>query len=166
MGLTRRTILKVLLGWSLAATTGAGEIRPPVPTRDRRRVLGALLDTLLPPEDGSPGASDLGIVEVMLKAARGTGFGRLIDRGCQWLDQQAGERFGGSFAEISEEQRVAVVQIAEDAPRDSLPNVFFRAVRDDLFDRYYADVRAWPSLGFAGPPQPVGFLDFDRPPAP
>ena len=165
MGLTRRTILKALVGSGLVAAA-AGEARPLVRDASVEIRLRAFLDTLVPADEYSPSASALGISDALLAAAEGKAYARLIGQGCAWLDRQARLRHRQAFERLSEGQRVSIVRRCEEAAPKSLENVFFRAVRDDLMSRYYAHPGVWPSLGYAGPPQPVGFPDFSSPPRP
>ena len=60
--------------------------------------------------------------------------------------------------------RIAIVKIAEQSADRSLPRVFFIAVRHYAFEIYYAHPETWVSLGYTGPPQPVGFPDYASPP--
>jgi hypothetical protein len=122
------------------------------------------VDILIPADDLSPAASALGIVDTMIGVAQGKAYGRLIVQGCAWLDRQARDDYRRAFAELAQEQCIEIVRSAEQAPENSLEGVFFRAVRDDAMEHYYTHPRVWPSLGYAGPPQPNGFPGFAQPP--
>jgi hypothetical protein len=127
--------------------------------------LRALLDTLIP-ADETPAASAVGVDQALLeKARRGAGYRRLIEQGAAWLDDSARALGAKSFAAASEEQRIAVVRQAERAPKRTLPRMLFERVRSDALELYYAQPAAWAALGYAGPPQPAGFPEFERPPA-
>jgi hypothetical protein len=133
----------------------------------QRMSLGALvpyLDTLIP-ADSTPSASQLGTDQAILTIARGQrGIARLVSLGCAWLDQQAAERGAGDFANLPEAERPAVIALAEASPERSLPRMFFAFTQGEAFTHYYAQPAAWQGLGFDGPPQPVGFPDFAKPP--
>ncbi len=47
---------------------------------------------------------------------------------------------------------------------DSPARRAFARTREDAFAAFYGDPRAWPGIGYRGPPQPEGFPDYDRPP--
>ena len=53
---------------------------------------------------------------------------------------------------------------ASTAPSGSTPKRFFDHVRSAAFTEYYARPETWASLGYKGPPQPLGFMDFTQPP--
>jgi hypothetical protein len=129
------------------------------------RTLRALLDTLIP-EDETPSASALGIDAALFdRARRSVDYRRVIEEGVGWLDSAAATLGARSFAAASEAQRIAIVQQAERAALRTLPRVLFDRVREDALQLYYAEPRTWRALGYFGPPQPMGFRDFERPPA-
>lgn len=161
MHITRRTLLGGLLGLlplRPAVALPQTEAGPSLIT------LGAFLDTLLPGDDLSPAASALGIPRALLGDARTGSYARLLGIGCAWLDAQGRKRYGAPFAALTEAQRVTVVVAAEAAPAGRPEQVFLTAVLADCHRRYYSDPRSWPALGYAGPPQPMGFPDHDQPP--
>ena len=126
--------------------------------------LPALLDTLLP-EDISPSASQLNVGPDLIRAARReSGFERLLILGCAWLNEQAQKQGQPLFEKLDEESRIAIVKTAEQSAGRSLPRVFFNAVQQYAFGIYYAHPETWVSLGYTGPPQPVGFPDYAEPP--
>jgi hypothetical protein len=75
---------------------------------------------------------------------------QIVGMGCAWLDQQAAALGAEDFASLQPEQREAIVERAEQAAPRTLPR--------------YAHPDSWPSMGYAGPPQPRGFMDFAGPP--
>jgi len=124
----------------------------------------AFLDTLLP-ADSTPSASQLDVDKALLERAdRQVSLGRLIRAGCGWLDAEARKRGGETFAALSEVDRAQIVATAERSATGSLPAAFFAVTQRLAFQAYYAHPRAWVGLGFAGPPQPVGFPDHNQPP--
>ncbi len=133
---------------------------------DSLSALPAFLDTLIP-EDISPSASQLNVgPDLIRRARRETGFERLLILGCAWLDEQAQSRGQQKFENLDEAARIAIVETAEQSADRSLPRVFFNAVQQYAFGIYYAHPETWVSLGYGGPPQPVGFPDYAEPPEP
>jgi hypothetical protein len=127
--------------------------------------LRALVDTLIP-ADETPAASALGVDRGLTEfALRAEGYRRLVEEGAAWLDRAARALGAKGFAAATSEQRIAVVRQAERARANTLPRLFFERVRADALSLYYAQPAAWPALGYAGPPQPGGFLDFEQPPS-
>ncbi len=126
--------------------------------------LPAFLDTLIP-EDISPSASQLKVApELIRKARQKAGFERLLILGCGWLNEQAQKQGKQNFKSLDEASRIAVVKTAEQSTKRSLPQVFFTAVQHYAFGIYYSHPETWVSLGYAGPPQPVGFPHYAEPP--
>lgn len=123
-------------------------------------------DTLMPRDAVSPSASDLGVdVRLAIEAGGEKEFSRLIARGVRWLDQRAAVSYGSKFSVLSEEHRTALVEEAAGAPRGTAERQFFERTRNRVFALYYAQHGAWPSLQYAGPPQPLGFPDYTQPPS-
>jgi hypothetical protein len=164
--LSRRDLLRALLGLATYLPTSfllaaAGE---PTTRTFSLSALGPFLDTLLP-EDESPSATQLGvdraIVERMQNNQR---MAQVVAMGCAWLDQQATAMEAADFAALNPEQRESIVQRAEQAAQRTLPRAFFTGIRTLAFDHYYAHPESWPPLGYRGPPQPRGFMDYAGPP--
>ena len=164
--LSRRGFLRLLLALS-ALLPARLLLAAPVDKATRRisvRALGPYLDTLIP-EDSTPSATQLGVDKALIDLARKRPqVARLIGLGCAWLDAQASERGAEGFAALDAAGREAVVALAEQSPARSLPRAFFELTQRQAFSHYYAQPAAWNGLGFAGPPQPMGFLDFAEPP--
>lgn len=127
--------------------------------------LGSWLDTLIP-ADATPSATSLGVDTSLLgRAEREVGLMRLLEAGCRWLDVEAYRRGAASFVALPEAQREAIAGEAAAAPPRSLQRVFFDNSWAFASFFYYGHRDSWASLGYAGPPQPAGFVDQDRPPA-
>lgn len=128
--------------------------------------LRAWFDILLPADEFSPAASELGVVSsVVRKAAGDPGYLKLVRAGCRWLDRQALARGAQAFARLDGPEREHVVKLAEQATMKSLQRRFFEHTRKDAFLFYYTQPEAWGMLDYPGPPQPRGFMDHTRPPA-
>lgn len=146
---------------------GCGKIfRPPPPKTTGPGTLEAYLDTLIPPDE-SPGGGELGVAEkILAKAAKNSRYRRLIEAGSDWLDGEARKHGAERFADLSAAQREGVVTLAAAGKAGIQPLVFFHETRDDAFFHYYAHPRSWSALGYAGPPQPRGFMDYADAPKP
>lgn len=162
----RRRFLRLLVAFStfvpasvlLAVPTGKSTRKISI------RALGPYLDTLIP-EDQAPSATQLGVDKHLIAISRtNPRFARLIALGCEWLDKQGRERGVEDFAALDETMRETMVAGAEQSPAGSLPRSFFTSTHKMAFRQYYAHPDSWPSLGYAGPPQPFGFLDYAQPP--
>ena len=130
------------------------------------QVLGAYVDTLLPAEGASPSALELDVHRKMADyAARHRGYLALLQQGTRWLHHSAKRATGSGFVDLSPARRTHFVRMAELAEPKSNLRRFFEISRRDAFRRFYAEPRAWADLGYPGPPQPLGFMDFAQPPA-
>ena len=125
--------------------------------------LPAYLNTLLP-EYLAPAASAVGTDKALLGIAKQhAGYLKLLLSGCSWLDMVASENGFKRFSDMPEAYRIQVISAAEKADGTSVQQ-FFRRTRDDAFKHYYAQPATWSYLGFNGPPQPAGFMDFTQAP--
>lgn len=130
-----------------------------------RQCFGAWIETLMPADERSPGAGELGVpLRIVGKAAMNRGYQQTIEAGCRWLDTRAREFDGRNFASLIEAGRAAVASLAESAAPGSIPRLFFERTLDDTFLYYYARRESWVMLGYRGPPQPLGFMDHTQPP--
>ena len=130
------------------------------------RCLQAWVETLLPADEASPGAFELGVAEhITGKAYGNTDHMKLLRVGCRWLDRQAQARGKLAYAELDITDREGIVRVAEQSKGKSLPREFFVFTRDDAFRFYYVQPATWGMLNYPGPPQPRGFMDHTQPPA-
>lgn len=136
-----------------------------VPITDTERgIVGAVVDLLIPRDD-MPGAIDLHIDELLLrKAEADRSIGRLIAEACHWLDRQAELRHGRNFRNLPNPERNSVLEAMAAAGRGSIPHNGFWWLREGAMKQYYGQPVTWAPLGFAGPPQPAGFMDYESPP--
>jgi Gluconate 2-dehydrogenase subunit 3 len=120
----------------------------------------AWIDTLAPSEPDFPGALALGVAEKIEAAiARNPQYAALINTAMQWIEARARDARSTSFAKLSGLDRQKIVAAAAASNVGSVPRTFFQASLDDTLFHTYADPRAWVGLHYAGPPQPIGFLD-------
>ncbi len=166
--LSRRTLFDgaarvVGLTW-LAATMGAIWRGRNACAADQR-TLDAYLDTLIPADAEGPGALQLGVPERLSAIAAADGdYSGLIEQLVRWLDERAQALGEVGFADLDGEARETIVRAAESAAAGSPARRAFARTRQDAFAAFYGDPRAWPGIGYRGPPQPEGFPDYDRPP--
>lgn len=167
MPLYRRTWLKLLAHspWLLVLYgkwVGAQETLAVLPTQDLR----LLVDTLVP-ADESPGALALGIhtaVETSIRTH--ANYQELLLNGVAWLNRESERRYQARFSELPEESREFLLRVAENSPRNSAQRRLFTVLRNDVIQRYYTHPQAWAQLEYQGPPQPLGFMDYSKRPAP
>jgi hypothetical protein len=163
---TRRTVLRLL---SLASAYLPASVLLAAPmgrldTNTSVKALGPFLDTLMPPDNLSPGATALGVDHaITARFPRNQRLEQLVGLGCAWLEQEARKAGGKDFASISPVQRDAIVSAAEASPPRSMARVFFDTLLGLTWLHYYTRAESWAGLGYTGPPQPVGFPGHDKP---
>jgi len=164
MAVTRRQLFKHclttgLLAWLLPARAGQQQ----APVLDV--TLRAWLDVLIP-ADETPGAGQLGVDRDLLKKARkDDDYGQVLARGVAWLDRQARDLGDKDFLALDDGARESIASRAAAAGTESLEGLFFQLTRVDALRYYYIRPEAWHGLpGYHGPPQPLGYLDYQRPP--
>lgn len=129
-------------------------------------MLARLVDLLVPADDLSPGAVELGVVETLFaKVARIRELAEVIASGCLLLDVDAKGRTGRPWLELDTDAQQASLQRLAEGTTAEFPNRFFRRLREATLDAYYSNPAAWPQLSFRGPPQPAGYPDYTEPPA-
>ncbi len=165
---TRRQLLEAagrigVVAWAVGALAAVWRGR--MAQAADARTFPAYLDTLIPADAEGPGALQLGVPErLSTVAAADSGYADLIEQFARWLDERAQALGGAGFADLDGESRATVVRAAESAAAGSLARRAFARTRDDAFAAFYGDPRAWPAIGYRGPPQPEGFPDYDRAP--
>lgn len=165
MPVTRRRFLKWSAAWCalinilpLRACTSPSEPHA-------GDTLGAWLDTLIP-ADATPAATQLGVDrKLWAKVQLEPEYDQLLKVGLRWLDAQARARGAANFAVLDEAGREAVTTLAESLGDDKVEHLFFLKTRQDAFAFYYSQPESWVGLAYRGPPQPLGFMDYDQPPA-
>ncbi len=171
MKLTRRQIMRLFARAGFVASFGPmATMAVAQDTKDRfdpaiRRTFIRFLDTLIPDENGSPGAETSGVADILATEAEGMPrILEFIDEGCRWLDAEAQETGALSFAELDAENRETIVRRASLAEPTLLQRQFFDVVLEVALSAYYATPAGWQVIGYDGPPQPFGFPDYAEPP--
>lgn len=128
------------------------------------QTLAAYLDTLIP-ADEFPSATQLGVTErLMAQTEANDGYRQFIKKGCEWLDAQAKQYGAADFAALSEAQREQVVSLAATGKAGVSVQMFFDQTQAYAFIHYYAHPQSWRALGYGGPPQPQGFMNYTQAP--
>lgn len=122
---------------------------------DLHSTLKALLDRLLPADQYSGSASELGIDKQLLRELKQTPrLQALIIRGSKWLNKQS----GGSFAALAPEYQTQLISwMAEKASKQKLPGLFFQQLRNQAVTLYYSSEAGSRDVGLTHPPQPRGY---------
>jgi len=158
---------------NLAVNYHAGETWPLTMTGPQRRLAGILSDIIVPADDHSASASDLGVVDFIDEwiSAPYDAFQRdrdIVLGGFAWLDSDAARRFGKAFVELDSAAHHAICDDICDESRAgiALRNAarFFALYRDLTAGGFYSSpagrkdlsyIGNVPLASFAGPPLPL-----------
>lgn len=128
-------------------------------TDEQRRLTAALSDIVFPAEDGSPSGSSVGIPDFVDEWVSAPYPSQQRDRellfeGFDWLEGQAQERFGTSFADATDAQQKEVLDLIawRNRPSDAPDEMrrFFRTFKDVAAGAYYASEAGMAEIGYLG----------------
>ncbi|WP_192346478.1 gluconate 2-dehydrogenase subunit 3 family protein [Algoriphagus sp. Y33] len=124
-------------------------------TDDERKKLSTLVDIIMPKDDESPAATEIGVVdfmEFMMKDQPGNQTP--MRGGLMWLDFEADEKFGKTFNELSETE---VMQIVDEVawPDTAKPEYdggvrWFNSLRNLTCSGYFSTEAGWKYIGYVG----------------
>ncbi len=180
MEVTRRWVLRSLALLSALVLRPPASWGAPVPSPYKHLAPGEgqALDTvtaLLIPTDADPGAK-----EQQLAVGIDINFLKYPDRlalyreGIRWLEEASRKLYHREFLALSIPQQEEILRVADrtaerpDGGEALDPGGagwrFFQRVRLDTFALFYNHPSGWKMVGFSGPPQPRGHLDYADPP--
>ena len=120
---------------------------------------------LLIPDDTSPGALKLGVDQgIISKTQDDADYRKILRQGLFRIDSIAEDMFGRPFFQLKNDQASRIISLSEEAKRYSAEHRLFEQLREDSFGDYYAMPESWRSLCYSGPPQPMGFSDYQQSP--
>lgn len=150
--LRRRRALIQILG-SLSAVAGAAPLHAAL-DEETRLTLSAFVDVLLPADPHSPAASAFGTAETLLELGLEQPlFARLLDVGCNWLNQTGGP----PFRKLAEDQKILVTDWMSKADFNEIPRRFYHLVRLVAIEHYFSHAGAIAGLPLNSSPQPIGY---------
>jgi gluconate 2-dehydrogenase subunit 3-like protein len=149
---SRRDFLKTVgMATASVAVSGSAMAFPAAPTADRKGIVAALGDTLIPSDPGDPGYKDLeshGITGEVLKALPG-----VSDNDSRLFNEKSKDKFADkTFLELSEAQRGEYLRqildgsAASDAKELETLRRVFRNTRRRVLSVYYSNFpeNTWP----------------------
>lgn len=139
-------------------------VAPTVPwdgvlTSDELRTVGALCDVIIPADDRSPAASQVGVPAFIDEwvSAPYPGHQRELTRirgGLVWLDTESQKRFGAAFADLSVEQQQAICDdicyVDGALPMYRPAALFFDRFRDLASSGFWTTEEGMADLGYQG----------------
>lgn len=128
-------------------------ITPAVLDADRRALLAAVLDRIIPPHDGLPGAGELGVAGLIERTlAVSPRLRRLFLEGLVEIELASARAADQGFRDLDAEDQDALLQAVEGARP-----AFFVALVEHAFRGYYGLPRVHEMIGHESrPPQPGG----------
>lgn len=172
--LSRRTLLATFFGLPFFAGAAVLSWHAVAARRKFRfdkhaeQTISAVINRMLP-GDPLPGAVALGIDRRVPAMAQLPPRQRLSElhlsfaEGVAWLDGWARAAGAPDFLGLKEAQQEAVLLTAATSSDNDVAS-FVWTLRDRAFALYYTDPAIMAAFAYAGPPQPVGFPDFQAAP--
>lgn len=148
----------------------SGDLWPLTFTKEQRRTVSALCDTIIPADDKSPSASQLGVHEfidewISAPYPKQQEDRKLILDGLGWLERESKKRFKKSFAELEDEQRHEICDeiCFEPKAKSTLGKQarFFARFRDLTAGGFYTTPEGMKDIQYVGN---VPLTKFDGPP--
>jgi hypothetical protein len=118
----------------------------------RRDLLARVLDTLVPPGEGFPGAGAAALDHVLARAAASADVARLLANGLGAVEEESRALEAGGFAALGVDARESVLRRVERSHPE-----FFAALVRQTYDGYYSHPTVVTRLGLdPSPPHPRG----------
>ncbi len=160
---------------------------------EHQYALVATLAAIIVPEDEHPGANEAVIVDDIDRfVADSKEKQEIYTEGLKWMDEISREEYGKDFLALDLKEQIGLLSRIDEAETmrnrpvtgfmervdrkadeiwDDLFGIgessnFFRVIHKDVLVAYFSHPISWNVIGYYGPPQPVGYLDFSEPPSP
>ncbi len=147
-----------------------GDLWPLTLSEDQRTVLTVLCDLIIPADEQSPGASEVGVPDFVDEWISAPYPAQAADRkvvlqGLDAFEVEARKRTGKPFVEAGAEAHAAIcMDFAKAAKADSKkdPGRFFLRLRDLIAGGYYTTPEGMKDIGYRGN---ISMASWDGPPA-
>ena len=155
--------------------------------------LVATMAALIIPSDDTPGATEAGAVDYIDNlVAEFPNYQKIYRQGLQWVDAFSRQHYGkeNDFLKLGTPEQIELLQVIDRSNRihgrtssnffvkvDIKLGIFwdetfgagkkarfFYHIRQHTIQAYYSSELSWKGIGYFGPPQPEGDLDFMNPP--
>ena len=134
--------------------------------------------SLIIPSDRTPGAREAGVVfKIDNIVSENKRLQALYSHGIEWFDFKAKKLFGkDNFGDLTQDEKIKILNLADPSKplsinksnrpmvdRDNLPGVlFFDNLVSQTFNVFYTSDMGWKVVGYNGPPQWRGNLDYHK----
>ena len=147
-----------------------GDLWPLTFSEAQLAIVIVLCDIVIPVDETSPSASSLGVQHFIDEWISSPYPGqesdrKLILKGLQWLDEEAGRRDAADFVSLAPGDQLKICEeLAILAKRDrrKYPGTFFRRIRDLVAGGYYTTPAGMKDIGYRGN---VAMPEWNGPPA-
>ncbi len=160
---------------------------------EHQYALVATLAAIIIPSDEDPGANEAVVVDDLDRLIADSKEKQAIyKKGLKWLDKISREQYGNGFLALELNEQISLLRRIDEAETMRNRSVtgfmdrvdrkadeiwddffgigensyFFRIIHKDVLVAYFSNPISWNVVGYYGPPQPVGYLDFSEPPSP
>jgi Gluconate 2-dehydrogenase subunit 3 len=136
----------------------------------QKRTVKALADLIIPADEKSPAASEVGVVEFLDEWISAPYEAQQADRkevleGLVWLERESQQRFSQAFTDLSEAQQGAIADdicfLARAKEEDKQAATFFAKFRNLVAGGFYTTRKGCQDIGYIGN---VPLTKFDGPP--
>ena len=143
----------------LNSTYKPGDFWPLTFTEEQKGTAKALADLILPRDDKSPAASEVGAVEFVDEWISAPYETQLSDRaevlqGFTWLDGESEKRYAKKFAALTVAQQSAIADdicyLGKSKPEFKQEERFFAKFRNLVSGGFYATQQGWQDIGYVG----------------
>ena len=160
---TRRSFIESTLVTSVTTRAGLAAVSsvvpaaglsqeelPTLPGLDQTHRLDfmIIIDEIIPAADGMPAASQVGVGQyVATLLAENQSLVDAFARGLDFLREKGQERYQRSFSNLTDDQRVELLEQFEDTNSTS-----FRHIREAVYEGYYTRPQIWHLVGYQSHP--------------
>lgn len=147
-----------------------GDFWPLTFDEEQKSTATALADLIIPADDKSPAASDVGAVEFVDEWISSPYESQANDRkevleGLAWINRESQKRFSKKFAELNNEQQSAIADdicfFGKSKAELKQGEYFFAKFRNLISGAFYATEQGWKDIGYVGN---VALTSFSGPP--
>ena len=154
--------------------------------------LVATLAAIIIPSDDDPGATEANVVDYIDRSVADSEKKQgIYTKGLKWMDDLSQEEYGTDFLTLDLKEQINLLRRLDESATmrrrpvsgfmgrvdrkidsiwDNLFGIgknsfFFKIIHKDVLFAFYSSPVSWKAIGYFGPPQPVGYLDFSQPPS-
>jgi gluconate 2-dehydrogenase gamma chain len=161
---------------------------------EHQYALVATLAAIIIPTDDEPGATEAGVVDYIDTLLAGSEKKQAVyDNGLKWIDKFSQKKYGSGkdFLNLSIGAQIGLLRLIDETYNMRHRSVssllqrvdrkidkiwddlfgagensrFFKIIHKDVLEGFFSNPVSWKAVGFFGPPQPVGYLNFPDPPS-